>query len=568
MAPFFDLLPGLADHGCMFVRQAKRKDKILLQVVENVRVNGKIKQKFICGLGTFRKDETEAIKEFTEFGEEFIIKEKNKRKPCLPGMEKYVHGRKENKNKEETVSIGTLVEEARIKLGPESVYGEEYRQMGLFDSIGTGYKKEESNKLLEKIVLERIENPCSKRESVDNIRRGRNEEVGLGRVYRMMDKLGEREEWVKEKIARDTIGLFAKKVDVAFFDVTTLYFESFTPDELRVSGYSKDNKVKETQVVLALMTTREGLPLGYELYPGNIYEGKTLIAAVENLAKRYDISDTFIVADRGMFNNDNLAKLEGKGIKFIISAKLKNMSKKFSETFLEDVGEALSDEPGKEYWIKSYDYRGKRLVVSYSKKRAAKDRKDREKLVKRIEDKMTDGKVKLADLVKNRGTTKYLKLEKKNAQTGTLDLSKIGESEKWDGIYGYMTNSGEEETGDREIVERYRGLWQVEDAFRVNKHDLKMRPIYHWTEGRIRSHILICFMAYSVAARVRWKLKSKGLKMSVRAVQKEMSHIQASILRDRKSKQKYLLPSALNKAQKDILSALGVTIDTRTRKIQ
>ena len=99
-------------------------------------------------------------------------------------------------------------------------------------------------------------------------------------------------------------------------------------------------------------------------------------------------------------------------------------------------------------------------------------------------------------------------------------------------------------------------------------HDLRMRPIYHWTPARVKSHILICFMAYSVAVRVRLRLKRKGLGLSVRTVQKELSHIQASVLRDKKNGQKYLLPSALNKTQKDILAALGVSIDTRTRKIQ
>ena len=552
----------------MFVRQAKRKGKILLQVVENVRVNGKIKQKFICGLGSFRKGETEDIKKFTEFGEDFIVKEKNRRRPCLPGMEKYVHGRKENKNNDGTVSVGNLVEEARIKLGPESVYGEEYRRMGLSGSIGTGYKREESNRLLEKIVLERIENPCSKRESVDNMKRGRNEEIGLGRVYRMMDKLGEREGWVKEKIARDSIGLFDQKVDVAFFDVTTLYFESFTPDELRVPGYSKDNKVKETQVVLALMTTKEGVPLDYELYPGNTYEGNTLIRAVENLSEKYDISDTFVVADRGMFNKENLRRMEEKKVNFIISAKLKNMPKKFTEGFLSDLAGTLDKEPGLESWTKSYDWEGRRLVVGYKKKRAEKDARERERLLERLGKKMTDGKVKLADLVKNRGTTKYLKLDKKNSQEGTLDGEKIAQALRWDGVYGYATNAGKDKISDDEVVKRHGGLWQVEDAFRINKHDLRMRPIYHWTPARVKSHILICFMAYSVAVRVRLRLKRKGLGLSVRTVQKELSHIQASVLRDKKNGQKYLLPSALNKTQKDILAALGVSIDTRTRKIQ
>ena len=153
--------------------------------------------------------------------------------------------------------------------------------MGLFGTIAKGYKKNDTNEMLKEVVTARIDRPSSKRKSVENMERERGKKYDLDSVYRLMDKLAEREGWVKEKIAGRTLGLFKEKIHVAFFDVTTLYFESFTPDELRVSGYSKDNKAKETQVVLGLMTTTDGLPLGYELFPGNTYEGVTLISAVD-----------------------------------------------------------------------------------------------------------------------------------------------------------------------------------------------------------------------------------------------------------------------------------------------
>ena len=101
----------------------------------------------------------------------------------------------------------------------------------------------------------------------------------------------------------------------------------------------------------------------------------------------------------------------------------------------------------------------------------------------------------------------------------------------------------------------------------MSKHDLRMRPVYHWTPARIKAHILICFMAYTIAARVRYKLKKKGVKLSVRALRKELSYIQASIIKDKKSGRRYLLPSALNKSQKDVLAALDVKIDTSSRQI-
>ena len=116
-----------------------------------------------------------------------------------------------------------------------------------------------------------------------------------------MDKLYKKEDEIKARMFHKTLSLLKEEVRVLFFDVTTLYFESFDPDTLRLCGYSKDNKVKETQVVLALMTSVEGLPVGYELFPGNTYEGKTLIRVIEKIEKTYSILDVSIVADRAMF---------------------------------------------------------------------------------------------------------------------------------------------------------------------------------------------------------------------------------------------------------------------------
>ena len=234
----------------------------------------------------------------------------------------------------------------------------------------------------------------------------------------------------------------------------------------------------ETQVVFALMTTDEGLPLGYELFPGNTYEGGTLISAVDTLCKRYEVVDVSIVADRAMFTRSNLEALDKKKMNFIVSAKLKNMKKEMVEEILNDV-DALKGEI--ESWIGEYKHNGRRLVVCYSKKCAEKDRKDRQRLLDRVRKKLDRNKVRVSDLVKNTGTKKYLKIERKNKEFATLDEEKIRREERWDGVFGIVSSHAREAVSGAEIFARYRGLWQIEDAFRVNKRDLKMRPIYHWT---------------------------------------------------------------------------------------
>ena len=573
--PSFDFLNFFPHHKRMFVRQDKRKNgRILLKVVENVKVGDKVKQKFICGLGSFHESETEEIQKIIKTGEEIIVSIKNKRRPVLPGFESMVYTpRKRNRiNRESplsTINAKNLKEESRIRVGIYDVFENQYKQLSLFDTIDSGYNQKESNELLKEMVLARIDKPSSKRKSVENIERDKNKEIDLNGVYRMMDKLGEREGWVKEKIARNTLGLFKDRIKVAFFDVTTLYFESFIPDNLRVSGFSKDNKVKETQVVLALMTTTDGLPLGYELFPGNTYEGDTLIGAVDVLRKKYEVVDASVIADRAMFTRKNLNAMRDRKVNFIVSAKLRTMKKEMKEEILNASEEFLKESEGKvtnKIW--EYEYEGQRLVVSYSKKRADKDKKDRKRLLDRIEKKLKDGKVLLKGLVKNTGTKKYLKFEKENKEFAFLDENKIEEDARWDGLYGIASNQGKDKVSGSEIIERYRGLWQVEEAFRVNKSDMKMRPIYHYKDKRIMAHVLICYMAYALVATVKYKLKKANVKMSIRKIKEELGYVQASVVRDTRTRRRFLLPSKTTPDQRAIYNALGLKLEEKVRLLK
>ncbi len=554
----------------MFVRIVKKNDNhVSVRIVESQRVGDKVKQKTVCCVGHFHKDNIEKIEMHKRIAEEMIIKIKNEISPTLPGMETIIHAvKKKSSQEKDMANIKSLEEEARINTGITDIFGHAYEQLNLMDTIATGYKQEESNELLQEIVLSRIHDPVSKRRSVRNIEQEKNESVDLDKVYRMMDKVFANQDRIKDKIRSSTLDLLNQKVDIAFFDVTTLYFESFTPDNLRNFGFSKDNKFKETQIMLALITTTEGLPLGYELYPGNTYEGNTLITVIEQLEKQYTLSDTFIVADRAMFTQENLSKLERKKVKFIVAAKLKTIKKAIKEQVVADVLQAKTDNTQLENFTKDYEYEGRRLVVSYSKKRADKDKKDRERLIERIEKKMTNGKVRLADLINNTGTKKYLKLEKKGAKEASLNTDKILEATKWDGIHGVITNHLSQELSSQEILKRYTGLWQIEAAFRVNKHDLKMRPIYHWTPNRIKAHILICFIAYSLTSFIRYKLNQKKIKLSFEEIQNELGRREASIVKDKITGKRFIIPSKITELQKSIYTALNLPISNKIKMLQ
>ena len=574
----------------MFVRLVKKKnDHVSVRIVENKRVNGKVKQKTVCCVGHFHKDEHEGIEARKRVAENMIISMKNEDNPAFFGFE-HIHAPKKRKTqKKETeqtpdaskipraeepkvpkgfVNADTLKEEHRIHRGVGDIFGHAYEQLNLSDSIETGYKKDQSNEILKEAVLARISAPTSKRQSVENIEKEKNIKLDLDQVYRMMDKVFDNESRIKEKICQSTLNLFKQKIDVAFFDVTTLYFESFTPDELRSSGFSKDNKFKETQVMLALITTTNGLPIGYELFPGNTYEGSTLIAAVEKVEKTYDISNAFLVADRGMFTKENLNHLDKKKIKFIVAAKLKSTKKNLKNQICDDVEQALKRNEELKFWSKDYEYNKWRLIVNYCQKRANKDSKDTQRLVERIKSKMKDGKVRLSDLINNTGTKKFLKIDKNEAKEATLNTEKIEQQARWYGIHGVITNHSSEEMNSNEILARYKNLWQIEAAFRVNKHDLRMRPIYHWTPKRIKAHVLICYMAYALVAVVKYNLKEKGINLSVGKIRQELKDLQETLILDTDTKKRFILPPKINETQRAIYKTLGIELVEKTRFVE
>ena len=541
----------------MFVREiAKNNGNVQIVVVKSVRVKGSVKQKRIKSFGTHK--DPEIIKQVKATAEAAIPFLMNERKPLLPGLdpqEYYQTKKKTSAVSDDLVSVHSIQEKARISHGVKDVFGEVYRQLTL-DTLVSGTRKDEDwNEILKTCVLERVRDPRSKLKTACDAEESINQNLPVEKIYRMMDKLYPLEQIVKDKILSATLDLFQQQLDVMFFDVTTLYFESHKEDDLRKFGFSKDCKFKETQVVLALITTERGLPVTYELFPGNTSEGKTLIALVEKLKNQFQSRRIRFIADRAMFTKENLKKLEDLSVDFVVACKLKSLSKQHKESILSSNDRFFQ---GDDYH-KEIEIDNRRLIVSYSKTRASKDKKDRERLIERLKKmvpKVAENKIPLTDLIKNRGTKKYLKITK--AGSAEIDDDKLSQEERWDGLHGVITNIKTVEA--KEILSQYRQLWQIEEAFRVNKNDLKMRPIYHWKPSRIKAHILICYMAYSLSVHLRDQLKAQDIDLSIRKIREILGKVQTSVIWDRKSKKTFCIPSKASDLQVKIYQAVGLTL--------
>ncbi len=326
-------------------------------------------------------------------------------------------------------------------------------------------------------------------------------ELELQYLYRTLDKLAENKEWIEKKLFDENHMKVGQKVDVVFYDVTTFAFQSFQVDEVRNFGFSKDCKFNEVQVVMGLLIDSDGMPIGYELFPGNTFDGKTMVASLENLKKKFSINRVVIVADRGLNSKNNLNLIRDAGYGYIVASKIRSMRKEIKEQILDSQGYTEVAE-GFCYKVMEYENTFKdenrilhrldeHLIVSYSTKRALKDKSDRERLINKA-NKLLARPASIEELSK-RGGKKYLKSEGKKGVSWKLDLERIENDSKFDGYYGIQTS--EKNMSAEEIIDAYHTLWRIEDSFRVMKSTLEVRPVFHWNPQRIRGHFMMCFLA-------------------------------------------------------------------------
>ena len=520
-----------------------------VQLVESVRAGGKVRQRIVRHLG-IAMDDDELVR-LKQLGEFVKAKIENERHPSLFPPEKLVEqaikaGRAEEKPL--PVDLKLLEEEQRVITGIHEVYGAMYRQLG-FDDLLSRHRHPTSHHILFHIVMARIANPDSKRGSVRRLE----EDFGIGlpleKVYRMMDQLdGGLIKQLRTRVGDATRALLPEPLTVLFFDCTTLYFESFTEDELKQNGFSKDGKPGQPQVLLALMVTVDGLPVSYEVFPGATYEGHSLVPALADLRQRRQLDRAVYVADRGMFSNDNLKEMDGQGLDYIVGARIKRLG--ITEKILDKdaykplAGEILSAE---------WEHRGRRLVVSWSPIRARKDAHDRQnalaKLIKKLE--RSDNP---KELLSNHGNKRFIAVKGR----ARLDEDKIREAERWDGLQGIVTNI--RDMSHRELFARYRDLWQVEDSFRVTKHDLRVRPIFHWVPRRVQAHLAISFMAFACIRHLSYRVALQKQRTSPEVIRNALIHRQCSVLKHKRTGRRYAVPSKPTPNMEKIYDTMGLAL--------
>lgn len=399
--------------------------------------------------------------------------------------------------------------------------------------------------------------------------------------YKSLDRLIAKKDDIIRYVNRQIAKIYKRKVTVALYDVTTYAFESQVQDSLRNYGFSKDCKINNVQVVMGLLIDDKGIPIDYELYPGNTSEFGTMVPILQKLKKEYNIEKVVVTADRGLNSNGNLMAIKELGFEYVIAYRLRKAGKDVKEalkekdkTWTSRSSKAANVDVSKYHImdesriVRRKNAEGEwekitlesKLLLNYSDKRKRKDAHDRDRSIQKANRYVENPALLKSDMKK--GGKSLLKFEGGDELKPTLDKEKIEEAAAFDGFYGIIYSDPNMSAED--VLKTHHSLWQIEQSFRISKSLLEARPCFHWTEKRIRAHFLICFLSLIMHRLLEVELKQKGHEISAEAIVEALS--QAALLKiDLDGVQTAYCKTDTKGDFETIASAVGLEVDKLPR---
>lgn len=520
----------------MFIRKIKSKNKTYVTIVKSYRENGVVKQKNIASLGCLDqlKERPEQIKNI-----------------ALTLLE-YCESKINN------FDIMKSAEMSRKKWGCVRVYRKLWDTFG-FDDILAKIIKDKKIKFdffssVFLMLIDRLQDPKSKlasynyQEKYHEIKKN-----GLQHLYRALDILSDNKEEIEKYLFYKNVHLFNMEVDVCLYDVTTMFFESVKANELSKFGYSKDCKFNEVQIVIGLLVDLEGRPIGFDVYPGNTYEGHTIDTVLEKLKTKFKIRKIILIGDQAMCTKDTIEKIKGKDFSYIVGSRIKIKGKEMEKTILDikSYKDVVTNDEEDVLKYKVIELEDEKIICTWSSRREKKNKKDRERLIEKAKKLLDENK---SQLTSKRGAMKYIDVAIEGAPE--LNEEKIKEDERWDGFYGIQTNCEDYDT--RTVLGYYHDLWRIEESFRIFKSHLETRPIFHWTAKRIQGHLVLCFIAFLLERTLENKLKKNNIEYSPIKIRAALDELEFSEI-DVEGK-KFYLRSKVEGLGNKILRSLRLNI--------
>ena len=429
------------------------------------------------------------------------------------------------------------------------------------------------NNIFQMLVYMRILDPCSKKQSYEKMDTlFLNFDFAISDVYRALDYF----KFYKDDLLLNTHemvrSIYGRDMKNVYYDVTNYYFEINETDELRKKGVSKEHRPNPI-VQMGLLMDNSGLPITYKLFEGNTNDCETLMPVLEDLKDDYGLKRVIVVADKGMNTGENIAYniLHKNG--YIYSQTVRGANADLKQFVLDQSGYTITKDGFKiksrvvttHIWVMNVDNKrvkvdiDQKQVVFYSPDYAKRAQYDRQKAIEKAKKIIQVNKTAKLPL---KGSFKYIESISLDKETGELknlknyhsiDEDKIKEEMKFDGYYSIVTS--ELKMGDNDIIDAYRGLWKIEESFKITKSELKTRPVHVSTKDHIEAHFLTCFISLLILRLL--EMSTEG-KYSTRTLVNEMKNIAGSYVAEN-----YYMFDYFNEVVKDLGDIVSIDFSKR-----
>ena len=487
----------------MFARVKKSGKYQYLQIVENRKEKGKVKQRVIATIG--RMDQLQAkgrvetlIRSLSRFSEKTML--------ILSGQ--------------------SDISADAVKIGPSIIFERLWKETGIQKAIKSllvdrrfefDVERAVFLTVLHRLMVSGSDRSCERWRS-DYLIDGTGQ-LDLHHLYRAMTFLGEQienqkdatpftarcnKDLIEESIFLEQRDLFSG-LDLVFFDTTSIYFEGQGGETIGKRGFSKDHRPDLNQMVVGAVIDDRGKPICCEMWPGNTTDVKTLLPVIDRLRKRFGISRFCVVADRGMISADTIEELETRKIPYILGTRMRRVKAiKFDVLshggrYREVCPEGVTSKDPAPLKVKEILHNEKRYIVCMNTRQARKDAADREAIIAALKEQLKKGP---KSLVGNKGYRKYLKIDKDSAR---VDMNKVKSESRFDGKWVLTTNM---DLPAEKVALKYKELWQVERVFRDVKTMLHTRPVYHQRDENIRGHVFCSFLALVLRKELECRLNN------------------------------------------------------------
>jgi len=472
-----------------------------LQLVESYRVNGRSRQRVIANLGRLEDLQggqlDRLIENLTRFSETQWVR----------------------------MSLDETQASWSKQWGPALIFHNLWEEkLGLGPCVRRILNRTEKTSPFEEalfaMVLNRLCDPLSKlglnERWLQSVYHPPLEKLQFHHFYHALDFVAEYKNEIESFLFDRVRNLFNCELDLVFWDTTSTYFEGSGPEELAKYDYSKDKRPDRLQIMIGLLMTKEGIPVSHHIFPGNTGDVRTFKAAFSDLRRRFNVTRVIMVGDRGMVSKKVLQEISAAGLQYIVGVKMRRRP---------DIDRMLSwnapytrvkeNLKVKEVWSNGIS----RYILCFNPEGAERDRNARREMIIKLKRKLDSGNIK--GLLGNKGYRQYLKASK-NAVT--IDHDAIRREARYDGKYMLKTNT---DLPPDQVVLAYKELWRVERVFRELKPGLELRPIYHWTESRVRGHVMVCFLALVLESALIRYLKGKQSKAGYLQVMADLATLHA-----------------------------------------